>query len=103
MISCEAFDNNESNINVSYYLYPRSSTGSKTPLRMSNSTGIIDSNYRGNIIGIVDNISEDDYIIEAGSRLFQICSRNLDKITISTVNILSSTVRGSDGLGSTGV
>ena len=36
-------------INCSYYLYPRSSI-SKTPLRMSNSTGIIDAGYRGEII-----------------------------------------------------
>ena len=30
-----------------YTLYPRSSTGSKTPLRLSNGTGIIDFDYRG--------------------------------------------------------
>ena len=34
---------------VSYYMYPRSSI-SKTPLRLSNSVGVIDSGYRGNLI-----------------------------------------------------
>ena len=43
---------------TAYYLYPRSSMGSKTPLRLSNSVGIIDAGYRGNIIGVVDNISD---------------------------------------------
>ena len=40
---------------VGYYLYCRSSTGSKTPLRLSNSVGIIDSGYRGNIKACFDN------------------------------------------------
>ena len=43
--------------NVSYYLYPRSSIG-KTPLRMSNSVGIMDAGYRGTVIGQVDNLSD---------------------------------------------
>ena len=41
---------------VSYYLYPRSSVV-KTPLRLANSVGIIDSGYRGNIKAVFDNIS----------------------------------------------
>ena len=38
-----------------YYLYPRSSIV-KTPFRLSNSVGIIDSGYRGEIMAVVDNI-----------------------------------------------
>ena len=38
---------------------PRSSI-SKTPLRMSNSVGLIDGGYRGEIMASVDNISDDD-------------------------------------------
>jgi len=37
------------------YLYPRSSTGSKTSLRLSNSVGIIDSGYRGYIFAVFDH------------------------------------------------
>src|SRR3989338_11445 len=33
--------------NLSYYLYARSSLGTKTPLRMANCVGIIDAGYRG--------------------------------------------------------
>ena len=44
-------------IPVGYYLYPRSSTGAKTPLRLSNSVGVIDAGYRGYIIALFDNIS----------------------------------------------
>tara|TARA_B100000900_G_C20591082_1_gene721612 strand:+ start:1586 stop:2140 length:555 start_codon:yes stop_codon:yes gene_type:complete len=86
--------------NCSYYLYPRSSL-SKTPLRMSNSTGIIDAGYRGNIIAKVDNISNDEYRIEKGTRLFQICSPSLEEIELEVVDELSDTTRGSGGFGST--
>ena len=102
-ISCEAFrDKSKQGGNISYYLYPRSSMGAKTPLRLSNSVGIIDAGYRGNIIGIVDNVSEEDYIIEPGSRLFQLCSPNLEPVSFQIVNTLSVTSRASAGLGSTG-
>ena len=85
---------------VSYYLYPRSSI-TKTPLRLANSVGIIDAGYRGNIIACVDNIKNEEYIIEAGSRLFQICSTNLSPISIEIVNSLPETSRGEGGFGST--
>jgi len=39
-----------------FYMYPRSSTGSKTPLRLTNSVGIIDSGYRGHLMSFFDNI-----------------------------------------------
>ena len=40
-----------------YYLYPRSSI-SKTPFRMANSVGIIDSGYRGHLLAKLDCIQE---------------------------------------------
>ena len=98
-IKCEAL-NNSMDAYVSYYLYPRSSI-SKTPLRMANSVGIIDSGYRGNLMVAVDNISDESYTIEAGQRLFQICSPTLDSISFDIVNQLTETSRGSGGFGST--
>jgi len=100
-IACEAFSDKSKNMNVSYYLYPRSSMG-KTPLRLSNSIGVIDAGYRGNIIGMIDNLSSSDFIIEPNTRLFQICSPILNPITFQLVNSLSITSRGGGGLGSTG-
>ena len=89
---------------TSFYLYPRSSMGGKTPLRMSNSVGIIDSGYRGNLIGMVDNLSEEDYLVEGGTRLFQVCSPTLNNpIELNIVQELSETERGEGGIGSTGV
>ena len=87
-----------------YYLYPRSSI-SKTPLIMANSVGIIDKEYRGNIMAKVRNIPFDDnedYLVKAGTRLFQICSPDLSPLKVVIVNELSETSRGEGGFGSTG-
>ncbi len=89
--------------NLSYYLYPRSSI-SKTPVRMSNCVGIIDAGYRGDIIVALDLIDPniDNYTIQKGTRLFQICSPTLEPIELCVVDTLSSTDRGNNGFGSTG-
>ena len=103
MISCEAFtDITKQGGNVAYYLWPRSSMGAKTPLRLSNSMGLIDAGYRGNIIALVDNLSETDYKVMPGSRLVQLVSPHAKSITFELVNSLSETSRGTGGLGSTG-
>ena len=85
----------------SYMLVPRSSIV-KTPLRMSNSIGIIDKLYRGNIMAFVDNISDKDYTIEKGTRLFQIIKGDLQPLTINITDKLTETERGEGGFGSTG-
>lgn len=84
-----------------YFLYPRSSL-SKSPLRLSNSVGIIDSSYRGEIIACVDNTSDENYTIKKGERLFQLCSPNLEPVNYTIKYELSKTKRGDGGFGSTG-
>jgi dUTP pyrophosphatase len=85
---------------VNYLIYPRSSIY-KTPLRMSNSIGIIDSMYRHNLKVAVDNISHSDYTIEKGTRLFQICHPQLLPIHVTCGKVEISN-RG-EGFGSSGV
>ena len=99
-ISCEAFSDDLSR-GLSYYMYPRSSIV-KTPLRLANSVGIIDRDYRGNIIACFDNISDEEYVIEKGTRLIQLCAPNLEPIEFELVTELSETKRGKGGYGSTG-
>lgn len=85
-----------------YMLLPRSSTGSKTPLRLSNSVGIIDASYRGFVMAVVDNVSNVDFKIDKGDRLFQIVpfhGNGIEKVTLGKV---SQTERGEGGFGSTG-
>jgi dUTP pyrophosphatase len=85
----------------SYFLYPRSSI-SKTPLMISNSVGIIDSGYRGNIIVSLRNISTEPCFIKRGDRLVQICARDLSPFKFELVNTLSTSSRGTGCFGSTG-
>ena len=86
-----------------YFMFPRSSL-SKTPLMLANHTGIIDSGYRGSLIGAFRNVSSDAFQVEQNTRLLQICHPSLCPIYVVVVDEdeLSTTERGSGGFGSTG-
>ncbi len=90
-----------------FYMYPRSSLGTKTRLRLANSVGIIDSGYRGNLMASLDNIHPNrPHLAEQGDRLVQICAPDLSPFMIQIVensDDLSSSTRGSGGFGSTGI
>ena len=93
------------NRNLSYYLYPRSSI-IKSPFRLANSVGIIDSGYRGNIKACFDVIIGEKYEVEQYSRLVQLCSPTLKPLIVRIVdNIeeLGLSERGSGSFGSTGI
>ena len=94
-ISCEPKDGK------AYYLFPRSSI-SKTPLRLSNSIGLIDGGYRGEIMASCDNIKDFDYTVREGDRLFQLVAADSSPISYDLVEILSDTTRADGGFGSTG-
>ena len=86
---------------VAYFLMPRSSI-SKTPLRLSNSVGLIDGGYRGEIMASCDNIKDIEFVAEKGQRLFQLVASDCSPITYELVKQLTETSRGSGGFGSTG-
>lgn len=81
---------------------PRSSIGSKTPLRMSNSIGIIDPSYTGDVTVLFDNISDSDYTITAGDRIAQIWVEPVYTFRAHQVEALEETERNAEGFGSTG-
>lgn len=97
-----------------FYTHPRSSL-SKTPLRLANSTGIIDAGYRGNLIGMFDcnyfssstSCIPDVYTSEKSTRLLQICAPSLMPIYVEIVDHVNdlgpSTSRGAGSIGSTGI
>jgi dUTP pyrophosphatase len=94
--------------NSPFYMYPRSSF-SKTPLILGNHVGIIDSGYRGNLIGAFKFLPNDkyatNYTIEKEQRLLQICHPSLCPIYVVLVenDDLQITERGTGGFGSTGI
>ena len=91
---------------VSYYLYSRSSTPVKTPLRLANSVGIIDSGYRGNIKAVFDNINSPSYSvfnITQSNRYVQICPPNIEYpmkiVIVNNLDELGNTNRSDGGFG----
>ena len=94
-IQCEPEDGR------AYLLMPRSSI-SKTPLRMSNSIGLIDGGYRGELLAVCDNIKNVSYTVHCGDRLFQLVALDGSPIEYELLESLSPSTRGSRGFGSTG-
>jgi len=84
-------------------IVPRSSIGLKTLLRQSNSIGIIDSDYRGEVSALYDY---DGWlprtVFRKGDRIAQGFLVKLPTVTFKAVGTLSETRRGTGGFGSTG-
>lgn len=106
MFYCNTFSGNLTP--CAFYIHPRSSI-SKTPLMLANHTGIIDSGYRGNLIGafrwLLNSITEPNYVLDKHIRLLQVCHPTLCPIyvTIASKNSITASDRGDGGFGSTGV
>ena len=84
-------------------IYSRSGHGFRYGLRLSNCTGVIDSDYRGEIKVAMTLDMPDGYVrIELGDRIAQGIIMPIEKTEFEIVDELSETVRGNNGLGSTG-
>jgi len=102
MLYCDVYRNIATN--SPFLLHPRSSI-SKLPLMLSNHTGIIDSGYRGSIIGAFRNLdTQKSCNVDKDTRLLQICHPSLCPIFVVFVDEkdLTTTERQSGGFGSTG-
>ena len=85
------------------FIVPRSSTGLKTTLRQSNSIGVIDSDYRGEVSALYDRLGVKDEYIKKGDRIAQGFILPVAQVEFLEVEELSETERGAGGFGSTGV
>ena len=83
-------------------ILPRSSMGTKTPLRLSNSVGLIDSGYRGELGVLYDNTSDMDYKISAGDRIAQLLVMPSHRFQAEVVDSLEDSDRGETGFGDSG-
>jgi dUTP pyrophosphatase len=83
-------------------LFPRSSICSKT-MTLSNSVGVIDSGYRGEIMAKFRMLnSEEVNLYNPGERAVQLILQKIPSVTIVETDELSETDRGIGGYGSTG-
>lgn len=83
-------------------VYPRSSTGVKKQLMLANTIGVIDSDYRGELMVFFYNYGEVDQVVKDGDRLAQLVIQPYLRCDIESVDDLSDTDRGEGGFGSTG-
>lgn len=83
-------------------LYSRSGHGFKNNIRLSNCVGIIDSDYRGEIMASIYNDGHAQFEIQPGDRILQGFVVSAKQIKIEEVSELGETVRGTGGFGSTG-
>jgi len=83
-------------------IIPRSSIGAKTPLRLSNSVGLIDSGYRGELGVLYDNLTSTPYEVHQGDRIAQLLVMPSYRFKAQVVDTLEDSDRGEGGFGSTG-
>lgn len=84
------------------FIFARSGMATKRGLRPANCVGVIDSDYRGEIIVALHNDSQGHEIIKSGERIAQLVIIPYIKPEFDVTDELGSTERGSGGFGSTG-
>ncbi|MGE5583272.1 MAG: dUTP diphosphatase [Bacillota bacterium] len=83
-------------------VFPRSGLASKYGISLSNAVGVIDSDYRGEIICLIQNNQDRDFVVNPGDRIAQLGFFPIYKVSWEEVQELNETGRGDGGFGSTG-
>ncbi|MEM7663999.1 MAG: dUTP diphosphatase [Pseudomonadota bacterium] len=81
---------------------PRSGLAAKHGITCLNTPGTIDSDYRGEVKVILINLGRQAFIIERGERVAQMVVAPVTRGAWAEVKVLSETLRGAGGFGSTG-
>lgn len=81
---------------------PRSGLALKHGITVLNTPGTIDSDYRGELKVLLVNLSNDDFVVNAGERVAQMVIARHETATWEEVEVLDETERGEGGYGHTG-
>lgn len=84
------------------FVFPRSSVAGKHGISLANCVGVIDSDYRGEILVPLINHGNADYEIKDGDRIAQLVILPVETAQYELSDSLSDTERGTGGFGSTG-
>lgn len=84
------------------FIYARSGLASKKGLAPANKVGVIDADYRGEIMVALYNQSNEPQVIAAKERIAQLVIAPFLKVEFEEVDELTETVRDAGGFGSTG-
>ncbi len=83
-------------------VYSRSGMGFKHGVRLVNGVGLIDADYRGELLVGLHNDGLSDLVIAPGMRIAQAALVRIETPEIEVVDELTETARGAGGFGSTG-
>ena len=83
-------------------IYARSGLACKQDLAPANKVGVIDCDYRGEIVVALHNHGKESRTVHAGDRVAQLVVAPYYSCTFEESETLSDTVRGGGGFGSTG-
>ena len=83
-------------------IYARSGLATKKGLAPANKVGVIDSDYRGEIMVALHNHGSETQVVSDGERVAQMVIAPFIKAQYNEVQELSDTIRGAGGFGSTG-
>lgn len=84
-------------------IYARSGIATKFGIAPANCVGVIDWDYRGEVIVVLHNFSHNDFVINYGDRIAQLVLAPVFTPQVEIVTELSDTLRGQGGFGSTNV
>lgn len=82
---------------------PRSGLAYKHGISIVNSPGTVDADYRGEIKVLLVNLSNQDFVVNAGERIAQMVVARHEKVEWQEVELLNETSRGAGGYGHTGI
>lgn len=82
---------------------PRSGLALKHGITVLNTPGTVDTDYRGEVMVLLVNLSQEDFIINDGERIAQMVIAKHEQADFVEVTELDETDRGDGGYGHTGV
>ena len=85
------------------FVYGRSGLGVKHNITPANCVGVVDADYRGELIVGLRNSSQTEFVVNPGDRIAQMVIAPVVMSTFEEVQELTDTQRGSGGFGSTGI
>lgn len=88
--------------NHALFVYSRSGHGFKHGIRLANSVGVLDADYRGGLFVRLANDSLRPYTVQAGERIAQCVVMPVPHCEFEEVHALEYSARGENGFGSTG-
>lgn len=81
---------------------PRSGLALKHGITVLNSPGTIDADYRGELMTLLINLSQEPFVINPGERIAQMVVARHEQVDFVLVDELDDTERGAGGYGHTG-